>query len=306
MIKAPLSRRLNDLCRRAAATIPCWPDDAVTRAELDELDLPDLLVAYVNYADRVVPPRPDDFWNARAEEHRATLSSIEGKIRRGDDLGPHLSELLRTHGFVAARRRSDRPKKALGPTWDDKDFALNAYEAHHLHLSTKVRSDGLVERTDDLLYVGFSRDAAVMVMVGDHKSFDDGSLAAAVARWRAANTTCIVNAKPSVVRTFDDERKLARRGVTTIMAVNDKVLLNASVSTSGHRTLGVLHALKSTRMLEHVDPQLDDPAFVASVWGDNASRLPERPQFNWYLEYADLLLMEEVSKTATRLVTGHR
>lgn len=218
--------RLEELRRRAVAAIPCWPDDAATRAELGELTLPAALIAYVNYADRIIPARPRqvhyaaDFWDVRALAHQGAVSAIDSKIRTGEDLTPHLSELVRTHGFVLPKTNAAGSTRARGPAWDDKDFALNAYETHHLHLGSKLRSDGLVERTDDLVYVGFSRDAAVMVMVGDHESFDD-----------------------------------------------DTLLINANLNTSGHRTLGVLHAQKVLRMLKHIDPQLDDPSFAKSLWG---------------------------------------
>lgn len=311
MSTAPTSLRLEELRRRAAAAIPCWPDDEATRAKLEALPLPDLLVAYVNYADRIVPARrrkvlfASNFWDDRAKAHAKSLSVIEAKIRSGEDLTPHLSELVRTHGFVA-RPQGRRAKARKGPAWSDKDFALNAYETHHLHLGTKLRADGLIERTDDLLYAGFPRDAVVMLMVGDHKSFDDGSLSAAVARWRAANCHGLRGAKPSAIRTFDEERRLARTGISTLMSVDDQVLIQANVSSSGHRALGVLHAMKIARVLKDVDPRLDEPGYVASMWGENASSLPERPHFNWYLDYVDLLLVEEISKTAVRLVSGYR
>ena len=54
---------------------------------------------------------------------------------------------------------------------------MNAFGTHHLHLTPK--------RSQELLYVIFSRNDAFLVMLGDNDSFDDGTLAQAISEARA-------------------------------------------------------------------------------------------------------------------------
>ena len=105
------------------------------------------------------------------EAHRKAIYDLAEKIEAGQDLTPFLSDRVHRYGYVGLKTRTG--KKRRGPEWEDKDYALNAYETHHLHLDTKG--------TEELLYVRFSRDGAFFVMLGNHDSFDDGTLAQAVA-----------------------------------------------------------------------------------------------------------------------------
>jgi hypothetical protein len=85
-----------------------------------------------------------------------------------------------THGFISARF-----------TWDDKDFALNAYEAHHLHFK-KMDARGRRSHSNDLLYVKVLRDTACVLMLGEHRSFHNGTLEEAVLQMRADNDELVI------------------------------------------------------------------------------------------------------------------
>ena len=100
------------------------------------------------------------------------MNDLIKKIERGDNLTPFLSDRIHHFGYVRPTALQNKKRRGL-VEWEDKDYALNAFETHHLHLSPKG--------TKELLYVIFSRDLAFLVMVGDHKSFDDGTLAEAIA-----------------------------------------------------------------------------------------------------------------------------
>ena len=93
------------------------------------------------------------------------------KIKAGEDLKPFLSDKISTHGYV--RPIFDEGGTIKGTRWGDKDYALNCYETHHLHLDTSIRPNGWSGRTKDLLYIIFGRETAFLIMVGNHKSFDD-------------------------------------------------------------------------------------------------------------------------------------
>ena len=109
------------------------------------------------------------------ELHREAVYQLAKKIEAGDDLTPFLSDRIARFGYVSS---ANKRSKSRGVEWQDKDYALNAFDTHHLHLKPAG--------TKALLYVCFSRDHAFLVMLGDHKSFDDGTLAQALEGDRVA------------------------------------------------------------------------------------------------------------------------
>jgi hypothetical protein len=302
--------RLIEMSRRLAATIPCNPDIPVVRHELAAMPLPELMIAYINWVSRFVPPRPREvtfapgFWRSdRAQRHGGVVLELVGKIRRGEELTPYLSDLVRTHGY--APRRFDKHGRSRGPEWGDKDFALNAYEAHHLHLGTTLQADGLINRTDELLYVIFGRTGAVLLMVGDHKSFDDGTLAEAAAAWHAASGREVKGILPGKPGLSSLERnRLARRGVSTFASVGDQLVLGPLISTSGHHLYAVRHADQIMEAIATVEPELDNPGYVSRLFGARAGLFKASPDFQWHLDYTDLVLLEGFTRTLGCLAHG--
>jgi len=156
--------RLVAFRERVAVAVPCVSDEA-TRAELFGMRLANVLGVYLNYFGRFIPARhrgvmyASRFWTPRAFRHGAEVAVLEAKIRRGEDLSEHLAPSLGRYRYTSDNHRRWEP---------ERDLALNAFGTYHLHL----RPNG----GDSLMFVAFSRDEARMVMVGDHRSFDDGSL----------------------------------------------------------------------------------------------------------------------------------
>lgn len=48
------------------------------------------------------------------------------------------------------------------------------YDVHHLHMGP--RSGGVAGRTGELLFIGVLPDRALFLTIGDHDSFDDGTI----------------------------------------------------------------------------------------------------------------------------------
>ena len=59
--------------------------------------------------------------------------------------------------------------------WRDKDRTRVTLDAHHLHMGQR-NPHGTVDRTGHLLFVGIMTDTAVFLTIGDHNSFDDGTI----------------------------------------------------------------------------------------------------------------------------------
>lgn len=245
--------RLMRLRDEIIAAVPCWPNTAEVRAELERYELNTLLVIYTNWADRRIRPDKREvvyapgFWDGPlAFRHKSQLLKLAEKVEQGADLTHHLSEKIFTHGFVPTRPQG----KAKGPEWGDKDFALNAYDVHHLHLGRPDDKGDKVTPGKDLLYASFERTKATFLIVGDHKSFDDGTVARAAAAWRGGGR----------VHTpmTDRDRDLAhRRGLTTMEAVEGRWYIGNGAAHSGHATGHWVNHLMKT--MGWVDPLLDDP-----------------------------------------------
>ena len=184
------------------------------RADLYKMEPQELLARYLNWADRFVASRPRHIVRLKGflrhgspQPHVLAVNDLIKKIEKGDDLTPFLSGRIHRFGYV--RPTAHRNKKRGLVEWGDKDYALNAFETHHLHLSRKG--------TKELLYVIFSRDRAFLVMVGDHKSFDDGTLAQAIAEARVGTSSHESRAfsAPAIPRTMSEQNQLQRHGLST-------------------------------------------------------------------------------------------
>ena len=311
----PSTQNQSDLPERIArfhahiiSRIPCMPDTTEARAELEALPLSQLILAYVNFADRFVAPRPrqviyaPDFWTTRsAHDHIDSVLQIEREIQAGADLSPRLSDKIHAEGY--ARVEIDKNGKRIFHRWADKDFALNAYGVHHLHMHTKVREKG----TRELLYVEFFRFQAAMIMVGDHNSFHDGSLEAAVARNRAASGFVLKGCLPSrTPYTAGENHRLARYGISTTLDIGGAVVPTAMLVSSGHSARSRHLADQITLALENIDSHLEDPGYVERAFGAHAGLLSKPPIFEWYFDYLDLLLVDTKSRVAGTIVTPNR
>ena len=152
--------RLRQFLEKLASRIPCDPEEV--RQDLLEKGLPELLGCWVNWRDRHITPRRrrvytwSGFWaHGSAQDHLSAIRTVVEKIEAGDDLRPLLSDLVDI-GYV--RPKVDKENKRRGPEWRDKDYALTAFDTHHLHL--------VPEGTEELLYVTFSQNDALLVMFG--------------------------------------------------------------------------------------------------------------------------------------------
>jgi hypothetical protein len=293
--------RLRQFHERVAGLIPCDPEGA--RVDLHTMGLTKLLSHYVNWADRYVAPRPRRVvtWDGFLR-HGSTrpdwdaVRALAAKIEAGNDLKPYLSDKIDRYGYVRPKvQGKDRPR---GVEWGDKDYALNAYETHHLHLNRSGTG---------LLYVNFSRYDAFLVMVGDHKSFDDGTLAQAVAEARVGTSHELQGILgPLRPRTMDEHNRLQRRGFTTAFSVGGHTVLGAMLSRTGTSPLHTMHADRMIFLIEELDPQIDEPGFGRQWFERNGKAYPATPNFEWMMRSCDLCLIETTTAFGIPMVEWKR
>lgn len=283
--------RIERLRQQLCANIPCHPDTKEIREELLSLHLRDILVRYTNWANRVVPKRRrcvsylPNFWNdCRNLKKASAVLQAAKEIEEGESLLPRLSELIFTHGYVPARY--DKFGKRKGPEWEDKDFALNVHDVHHLHLGSAG------ERTKQLLYIGFTREAATILFVGDHNSFDDGSVLQAAAQWHTGSR--------NIQTPYDrkDMNRLHRRGISTFNVVDEKIYIGTGIASDGSVTGHWANHIY--RVLQREDPTLDDPERQVDLFANSGRVCPDEPEFIWQMNLCDLELIETKSNIGFR------
>jgi hypothetical protein len=143
------SKRVKALRLGLAKQIPKFPNHKASIQTLERKSLGSLLIDYANWAIRYVAPRPrkviieptasmDSRWKVLQKDIAAFLE----KVKRGDDLTPHLSLKPHTRGYTPAA-------SAQGPDvdrWADKDMLLNVMGYHHFHLNMTIEPKGFASR----------------------------------------------------------------------------------------------------------------------------------------------------------------
>lgn len=294
--------RLRKFYEKLAYLIPCQTDDA--RAELLAMSPADLLVRYFNWADRRISPRSRRIvtWEG-ISRHGSALSCWEAvkglaaEIEAGNDLMPFLSDKVHKCGYVSAKQEGRRSR---GVEWADKDYALNAFEMHHLHLS---RSG-----SERLLYVSFSRTDAFFLMVGDHKSFDDGSLARAVAESRVGTSYELKGAiAPREQPTMGEQNQIQRRGYTTFYPTSEGgSVVGATLSAAGTSPLHSVQTKRVIRTIERLEADIDKPSFGREWFEKSERTYPDLPDFEWAMDHCDLCLLENKALVKIPLVLWRR
>jgi len=258
-----------------------------------------VLDTYLSYARRFIPVRPrtvhymPDFWmNARAFTLRNEILEIANAIQEGKDLTRYVS--YRAHTELRA------PLRKPAHMWENRDFALMAYGAHHLHLSrTRERK----KYGDDLLFVKFWRDEACLMFVGGHKSFMSGELQKYAAKLNALSGLELKGIlPPRELYTDKETTELALRGYSTCHVVDGSVVLGAMLAMDGSDLLFRRYADHIIYAIREIDAKLDDPLQYGDLYGEYAHVLGAHVDFEFTMDHIDLCLFEKNSKALLRIL----
>lgn len=281
----PESKRVRTFRLELAGRIPRFPNDTSSLAALKAKPLGALLIDYNNWAIRYIAPRPRKVIIERAAAKDRRWHSFDSAIRRllrrieaGDDLTPHLSLQPHTRGFTPAAS-SQTPDV---DRWADKDMLLNVMGYHHLHLDAAPTS-GL--RSDELLFVHVTRDTCTVVGIFDHTVFGDPGQPRAMTPERERLWTIFT-------------KRITRK------VPPGAVVAAAPIATSGHPVQLTMLAADHARTVHHVDPQLDDPAYVAGLFAQAQMAVPLKPGLAWRIHFLDLYLVDKAETCAFLLRKG--
>lgn len=284
--KLPDSERVQSLKERLV-------DEIGGGLDPHEHRLTDLVHRYLKNARRLVTPGKRSvtcargFWDAPlAARNRDRVQHLIRSIEEGADLSPHLSTRAHT------------------PTQHDGDFALAAWDVHHLHFDPievgKARSK---KAEDELLFAIFAPTAVLLVMVGDHKSFHDGTLEAAAVRARADTDYMVIRGVVGPARSHTplERTRMGLRGMNAAAEIEGKTVVSTLVNLAGSSIQTLRMADAAVDLINEVDRILDNVGAARAVLGPDVS---DAPCFEWHFDHVELLLYEASTSIAFRFRRG--
>jgi len=252
-------------------SIPRFPNDEKALLHMQQKHISSVLLDYVHWQARYVGTRPrrveiepvakaNPRWSAMAVAIEAFLE----KVRRGVDLTPHLSLAPHTRGYALA---AHSPGATIDDRWSDKDLLLTRMGYHHFHLGVNIEAAGYAERTNDLVFAEVSRDRFKVIATFNHAVFNQDSVERS--------------------RLIKLHNWIIFRGLPP-----DAGVLNAPVMSSGHSMHVYVYAARCTRLIEFVDPQLDDRVYVEGLYAQAKIQAPLKPKLEWKFNHLDLTIYD--------------
>lgn len=269
----PESKRIKQFRLGVVKIIPKFPNDQATLAILEAKPLGSLLIDYVNWAYRLIPPRPrkviieptltaDPRWKMLAADTKALLE----RVHQGDDLNPNLSLRVFRNGFTPTASN-------ISPTtdrWKDKDFFLNTMGYHHLHLSQFIETAGHAKRTDDVLFVQVTREKFHAIGFFDHSVFEPTN----------SVSLTMTAERERLWGIYEKRSSLGRKP--------GEVYISRPIATSGHAIYHARLAGEFARVINLIDHKLDDLSSRTEVFNDVPHEAVKAMKLKWHLNYLDL------------------
>lgn len=266
------SKRVRRFRTSLVKLIPKFPNDKHTKLVLEGMHLTDLLIVYMSWRLRLVGCRKRDvvgahgLWSdTRAAAMRPNLEAFFAAVERGDDLTPYLSLRAVEKGY-----RPPDPGQNL-PNWDDKDFVLNVFGLHHFHLGMTV-VNGHIERTDEVLFAHVTRDTLKPIALFDHSVFEMEAPTMTTERQR------LWSVAEHYVGSF------------------------GGVTSGGTPTKVTFAAIQAARIIDEVDPKLDDHSWIMDAFEPEGPPSSVKPE--WWFNHLDLGVIDTKRKVFGKMMDG--
>lgn len=283
------SRRIKNLKKRLIKELPFFPNDRDTLSELEQQGLNSLLIHYLHWKTRIVPPRrrkvqiaPEVTSDKRWRSLRPGIDALLEKVRAGEDIYPYHSLRAHKNGYTPVQRVHDGEVDS----WEDKDQILNTKGFHHFHLNMNIQSTGLSERTDEVLFAFVSRDTFHAIAIFDHDVFG--------------------NVKSTGTMTAEQERmwQIHEKHVTQGMEPGTVYFTNP-ITTSGHPVYLIRMADYYSQLICDTDSKLDDRLFINNLYDQGNLEHPTKYNFEWRIEHLDLSIFDKKTNVLFNVHKGH-
>ena len=269
------SKRIRKLREDLIKKLPRFPNDKATKVELENQSLGNLLIHYLNWAFRYVAitPRkvaiePEVTRDKRWAASKAGIEALLEKVRKGEELTPHLSLRAHSRGYTASKSKIISSVER----WEDKDFVLNTMGYYHFHLGLDIGPGGFISRTDNVLFARVTRELFTAVALFDHTVFEsqEGQIS------------------PERNRLWEIFDRRTMSGVPS-----GTVVISSMIATSGHSSRLVGIAQDYAWTIAQIDPKLASYEFLKDLYFDAGLDVPRRPKLEWWINFTDLGLFDK-------------
>lgn len=269
-LETPRIRRFRE---KLVSRIPRFPNNKASLEHMQSKELPEIVIDYIAWRSRYLGARPREVVvepTASADPKWAEMSSaIEifmDKVRRGEDLSPHLSIDPHNHGYTPIAHAQGA---TIEQKWLDKDFVLNTTGLHHFHLGVRFEERGHIERTNDVLFAEVTREKFTAIAIFDHDVFVLGS--------------------EEQARMSEIHMAVRFRNVPP----GTTAMVGGGITLAGTTVQGIFYAQRCLRILMAQDAKLDDQDYVRRLYSQ-AVEPPKRPKPEWDFVHLDLAIYDEI------------
>jgi hypothetical protein len=189
------------------------------------------------------------------------------KVEAGEDLTPHLSDLVMTKGIIL-------PGASPTVRGKDIDMILTRYGLHHFHVG-KFSSSNPKGRSGSLIFAEVLDKEFRIIAIADHHVFTLGS----TERLRFS--------------------EICHSYIAKDFSPGTAFMLNP-VMSSGHSMFVSMFAVKCEDEIKRLDPQLDDPAFVDRLYNGRPIlrdglivARPTNPSLAWHFEDLEFGILDK-------------
>jgi hypothetical protein len=264
--------RIDRLKRDLIKEIPRFPNDKAALEHAQRKHVQVLIIDYLAWRSRFIAPRPREIALAdtvtndkRWEGNSERINLLLAKIKDGADLTPHLSSLVKKGGSAIP-----------ADLWSDKDMVLNVAGFHHLHLD--VAGQGSYDDHNLLLFAEINRTQFKAIALFDHSVFDAGT--------------------QENGRLHDEHERAVSGG-------KPGFYLMSAVTVSGHSEMIVDQALSCMRLINSIDPKLDDLVYLTTLFERAKIDPPKKPKLSWKFWYSDLLVYSKDPEFGWLVLAGN-
>lgn len=282
------SKTIKRLKSELIKELPFFPNTKDTLTELESQGLNGILIHYLHWKTRIVPPRarkiklsPEVTADKRWKELKACINCLLDKVREGEDIYPYHSQRAHKYGYTPSQRIRD----GEADSWEDKDQILNTKGFHHFHLNMNVQHTGLSERTNDVLFAFVSRTEFHAIGIFNHDVFESARIDGKMTEERE--------------RMWHLHEKYTTMGIEPGTAYMSKPIMS-----SGHPMHIILMSDYYAQLIRETDLKLNDRAFINSLYDQGNLPHPSKYNFEWRMDSLDLGLLDKKTGVYFRINEG--
>jgi hypothetical protein len=260
--------------------LPYDRQDAAAVRDLHQMTPSQLLIRWLNWTRRMVPPQPRQVLLSREfldnpilAQRKADIQAFISDIESGADLTKYLSRRV-AHGYLNLNRKKTHQRA-------DLDLMLSAWGIHHLHFSQIVDADGFVKRDGPIIFAVFRLDRAYLIDIMTHKDWTRTHvIRVLVNNWPNAGLVHEMKGTLALDRTISDDKRQQLRNAqvnSPIVEIDGKVYMPAAGMTMSGVAINnvrqadqILDALNNFSLMYERNPQeiISEVTHAGITWPD--------------------------------------